>query len=76
MLLHYRVTTTVSAPPATSSGLFCLSVTPHNDKMPPLVDWVSDDASEPSDSASGSDTDSDTPPLIDLYDSDSGYGSN
>ncbi|KAJ7589400.1 hypothetical protein C8J56DRAFT_1049053 [Mycena floridula] len=76
MLLHYRVSTTVSAPPATPSGLIRLSVTPHNDEMPPLVDWDSDDASEPSDSDSGSDTDSDMPPLVDLYDSDSGYGSN
>ncbi|KAJ7588617.1 hypothetical protein C8J56DRAFT_889389 [Mycena floridula] len=83
MLLYYRVTTsvkissqTVSAPPATSSGLFRLSVTPHDNEMPPFVDWDMDHASEPSDSASGSDTDSDMPPLIDLYDSNSGYGSN
>ncbi|KAJ7585953.1 hypothetical protein C8J56DRAFT_891813 [Mycena floridula] len=76
MLLRYTVAETISAPPAAPSGVIHLSVDLHDDEAPPLVDWDSDEASEPYDSDSGSDSDPGMPPLIDLYDSDSGYGSN
>ncbi|KAJ7587800.1 hypothetical protein C8J56DRAFT_890676 [Mycena floridula] len=63
MLLRYTGIETVSALPSAPSGA-----------MPALVGWDSD-ASEPYDSDSGSETDPGMPPLIDIYNSDSGYGS-
>ncbi|KAJ7579799.1 hypothetical protein C8J56DRAFT_1169626 [Mycena floridula] len=75
MLLRYRVTQSVSAPLAAPVGVIHLSVDPHDDGMPSLVD-LSDSDQEPYDSDSESDSDDGMPPLIDLSDSDSGYGSN
>ncbi|KAJ7590013.1 hypothetical protein C8J56DRAFT_888209 [Mycena floridula] len=71
MLLRYTVIETVPAP---SSGPIHLSVDSYNAEMLSLVGWDSD-GPEPYGSDSGSNTDSDMPPLIDVYDSDSGYGS-
>ncbi|KAJ7593194.1 hypothetical protein C8J56DRAFT_886192 [Mycena floridula] len=74
MLLRYRVTQTVLAPPAAPVGVIHLTVDPHDDGMLSLED-PSDSDEEPYVSDSDSETDDGMPPLIELSDSDSGYGS-
>ncbi|KAJ7575669.1 hypothetical protein C8J56DRAFT_1063273 [Mycena floridula] len=73
MLLRYRVTQSISAPLAAPASVIHLSVDPRTDGMLSLVD-LSDSNEEP-DSDSNSDSDNGMPPLINLSDSDSGYGS-
>ncbi|KAJ7577110.1 hypothetical protein C8J56DRAFT_899207 [Mycena floridula] len=74
MLLHYRVTQTVLAPPPAPVSVIHLTVDPHDDGMLSLED-PSDSDEEPYMSDSDSETDEGMQPLIELSDSDSGYGS-